>query len=660
MHDFEILRDLLILVAVAVPAVAIGQRLRLHSVVGLLLAGMATGPHGLGLIENPELLAELGAVLLLFEIGLEVSLSKIFRMGRAVFVGGSLQMTLVIAAVALLGPLLGLGWNAAIAMGCLVALSSTAVVLKVFGDRDELDTPHGRVVLSILLFQDLAVVPLMLLLPLLGEGAGSLAEVTRGLLLATTVLVILVGGGRLLVPILLERVVGLKNRELFTLTVGFIGLGAAYITAEVGLSLALGAFLAGLIISESQYGMQALSDVLPFRILFSSVFFASVGMLLDLGFVADNAAMVLGLTAALILGKALLATIATMTLGMSLFTAILTGLGLAQVGEFSFVLATVAQSSGLVSGEHYQWFLAATAISLVAAPILINVSRAIAEPVARKLGRHVPQSDRSPKVTVAGQSNHAILVGFGLAGKNLARVLKAAHLPYVALEMNGPVVRRARQDHEPVYFGDGTRREVLRHVGIEHARVIVFSIASPSDELRGVAIARQMNPTIKILVRTRYVRSIKELERLGADEVIVEEFEAALELFERVLTIYTIPANIIRTELDAVRTAQYGLLRGVPKSDLGLADLRFIGISHALRLVRVEESSRATGRDPVGLDIRRTTGATVVAVVRDGRALHTPDPEFRFRAGDTVVLVGEAPALDRGEELFVSTTITSD
>ncbi|MBI4419685.1 MAG: cation:proton antiporter, partial [Gemmatimonadetes bacterium] len=343
MHEFALLRDLVLLVAVAIPVVALTQRFKIPTVVGFLLTGVAIGPHGLGLIHETEsvtALAEVGVVLLLFAIGLELSLSRIIKLGRLVLMGGGLQMVGTIAVVGALAVLLRFPVNQAAFFGALAALSSTAIVLKVYNDRGELDTPQGRVVIAILLFQDLCVVPLMIFVPMLAGQAGGQDQSAAGQiaisLIVTTVLVL---AGRVAVPRVLERVAALRNREIFTLCIVFFGLGAAYVTASFGLSLALGAFIAGLVISESEYGIQALSDVLPFRDTFSGIFFTSVGMLLDLGFVLSHPGLVAGATAALVALKTATATGVVRLLRRSLQGSLVSGLALAQVGEFSFVLA---------------------------------------------------------------------------------------------------------------------------------------------------------------------------------------------------------------------------------------------------------------------------------------------------------------------------------
>lgn len=654
MHGLTLLRDLLLLIAVAIPVVAAAHRLRVPSVVGFLLTGMAIGPRALGLIghaDSVQGLAELGIVLLLFTIGLELSIARIVRLGRVVLQGGGTQVLGTMAAVIATALAMQLPIRGAVLYGAMLALSSTAIVLKVYTDRGELDSVHGRVVVGILTFQDLCVVPLMLLVQLLaGGGEGLGAALPRvGLGLATVAGMVAIG--RLAVPWLLERITLLDNRELFTLTIAFVGLGAAWATSSVGLSLALGAFIAGLVISESEYGAQAFSDVLPFRDTFSGIFFISVGMLLDLGFVARNATLVLSVTAALLLGKALVAAIATRLLGYPLETSVRSGLALAQVGEFSFILAGVAAPLGLMKPDSYQVFLGASVLSMLASPFVIAGAGPIAELAYRMLGRRPPELP--PGVDEASPLNdHVVIVGYGVNGRNLARVLKAAGIPYVILEQSGLVFRRARLDGQPAVFGDGTRHEVLVRVGLPRARVLVFAIASVGDETRGVELARRMAPHVRILVRTRRVAAIEQLHARGADEVVPEEFETSLEIFARVLRMYGVPSNTIQRQVESVRGEQYGMLRGLRLPDLRLDALRHLGVHRAVDTVEVEAGSEAVGQSPRTLNLRRRTGANVIAVVREGQVFYTPDPVFGFQPGDMVVLAGARDAMDRAGGLF--------
>ena len=658
MRELGILQDLVVVLGVAIPTVAIAHRVRIPAIVGFFLVGAVIGPHGLALIPNAEsvtVLADLGVLLLLFTIGLELSLTRVMQLGRVALQGGTLQVGGTLVAVAVVATGLGVPINRAVFYGGLVALSSTAVVFKVYADRGELDTPHGRVVVSILLFQDLCVVPLMLFMPMLadaqaGAAVGNWVGIARSLL----VVAILVAGGRVVVPWVLDRIVLLRDRELFTLCIGFFGLGAAFATASFGLSLALGAFVAGLVISESEYGLQAMSNVLPFHDVFSGIFFASVGMLLDARFLIAEPLLVVGAAIGILLLKGLLNAAVVLSLRRGLQTSIASGLALAQVGEFSFILAGVGVPLGLFAGNDYQLFLAVSVLTMVATPFMIARARQTADGLERLLGWArftVPLPDEGSTVQL---KDHTIIVGYGFSGLRLARVLDSARLPYVVLEQNGQVVRSARREGVPIFFGDGTRREVLKRVGCERARVILFVISSTADERRGVDVARELNPAVRIIVRTRFVRAIEDLTRLGASEVVVEEFEASVELFALVLEFYEIPSNTIRRELDAVRSEHYSMLRGESRPDLRLDTLKHLGIHSALDLVQIEEGARAVGGNASTLNLRRDTGATLVAVVRDGKAFYKRDATFQFRVGDTAVLVGDQEALERGAALFRS------
>ncbi len=657
MHDVGILRDLVVLVGVSIPVVALAHRFGIPSIMGFLLTGVATGPHGLGLIGSPESVAEvseLGVVLLLFTIGLELSISRLLALWRELFQGGGLQVLLTLAAVAAIAPALGLELRQGIFYGALVALSSTAILLKAYMDRGEIDAPHGRVAMALLLFQDLCVVPFMLLAPILsGSSVADVHGSVQNLVIGLLVVAALVVGGRLVVPRVLDRLVLFKDRELFTICILFLGLGAAFLTASFGLSLALGAFLAGLVISESEYGLQALSDVLPFRDTFTGVFFTSIGMLLDVGYVVDNALLVVATAAAVAALKTLLTTAVVLTLGHSLVTSLIAGVGLAQVGEFSFVLASVGAPLGLFASDHYQLFLAASVLTMLATPALIASARPLAERFAGALGlTNVLMPAPGEAARVEELSDHAVIVGYGLSGRHLQRVLAAASVAHVVLEQNGRIVREARAAGVPILFGNGTRREVLERVGLARARVVVFVISSPTDERRGVATAHDINPGIRNVVRTRYARSIEDLMRLGASEVVVEEYEATIELFARVLEGYDVPTYTIHRELEAIRAEHYQMLRREDRRPLAFDALKHLGIHRALDMVEVEEGSTAAGESPTSLQLRRQTGAVIVAVVRDGKAIYQRDPGFAFRPGDIAVVVGERESLDRTEKLF--------
>ena len=657
MSEVGLLGELLLLVGLSIPIVALAHRVGAPPLIGLIAAGLIVGPHGLGLIdgaEEVEALSELGVALLLFAIGLELSLSHVRRWARAVFLGGGLQVGATLGVIAVVALALGLPFGQAVFYGALVAMSSTAIVTRAYADRGDLDTRHGRSVISILLFQDLCILPLMLLLPLLArvdgpQLAAAAGELARGL----AIMIALVAGGQFVVRWTLDRVVLFRDRDLFTLCVGFFGLAAALITSAAGFSIAIGAFIAGLIISESEYGLQALSDVLPFRALFSGIFFMSVGMLLDVPAVLAELGPLLVLTAALVLLKATIVMGTVLALGGLWTTAVVSGISLAQVGEFSFLLAAAGLPLGLFREGDYQFFLSAAVLSMVATPTMIQLARPFAQRVAARPGLARRRGGEMPEAaSLVERAGHTIIVGYGLAGRYLARVLQAAGIACVVVEQNPELVARAREDGIAVMFGDGTQHAVLEHVRLRKARVIVFAISSATDERRGVALAREINGGVRIVVRTRYVLAIDELRKLGANDIVVEEFEASLELFALALGSYEIPINRIWREVESVRTEHYALLRGKAEPNLRLDTLQHLGIHDALELVEVEDGAPAIGGSATTLELRRRTGAVQVAVVRDGQPIYRREPDFRYRAGDTVVLVGDPDCLGRALPLF--------
>ncbi len=643
-HTF--LEEAVVILAASVAVVLLSHRLRVPSVVGLLLTGLLIGPSGLGLIgevERVELFAEVGVIFLLFAIGLEFSLDRLKQIRRAFFAGGSLQAVLTTAAVALLAAAWGEEPPRAIFLGFVVTLSSTAIVLKLYGERRQLDAPQGKLVLGILLFQEFLIVPMIVLVPVLsGTAAASAGAVALRFVLALGFIGLVFLVARYLMPRLLYALVRTRIREVFVLGALAVCLGMALLTAALEFSLALGAFLAGIVIAESEYSPQVVAEVAPFRDVFTSVFFISIGMLLDLGFAAAHLPAILGLAAAVVLLKAALAGGAVTLLGFASRIAVLVGAALAQVGEFSFVLLEVGRAQGLLDGATYQTFLAAAILTMLATPLLVGLEARLPGWAAARAADEAAAH--------AGLSGHVVVVGFGVAGQNLARVLRAAGVPYTVVELNGKLVRTARAAGEPVLFGDATRREILEHAGVERARIVVFVISDLVAVRHGVRLARQMNPGVHIIVRTRMVAEIEDLGRQGADEVIAEEFETSIEIFTRVLNHYHVPGNVVRAETRALRGAHYRMLRtpaAAPPSEL--LDLLAAGTTDVFRL---DAASPAAGKTLRRLELRKRSGSTVIAVVRGERSFTNPPPDLVLQAGDSLVLVGSHLEIDRAFDVL--------
>ena len=649
MHTDEatILRELIILLAVSLPITFLFHKIRLPALVGFLITGVLIGPHGGAVITDTsvvERLAEVGVVLLLFTVGLEFSLSDILRSGRQLLLGGGLQVLLTIGAVAAIAFLFHYPLQQAIFFGFLASLSSTAVVLKMYSDRAELDTAHGRLATGILLFQDMAVVPFMLLLPVLGQ-AGSASGITPLSVLtslgkAVIGLVVIFLAARKIVPFLLHHVIRLRNREIFFLLVVLLCLGTAWITYSFGLSLALGAFLAGLIISESEYSHHIVSDILPFRDYFASIFFISVGMLLQVRYLTEHFPMLIALTTSLAVIKTALVIATAMLLGYPFRSALLAGLALAQVGEFSFLLAQQGEPFGLISGDVFQAFINTSILTLVATPFIMQIAPWFADRL------RLVRSEAPDQPNICALTGHTIIAGYGLNGRNLAHTLKATHIPYTVLEVNVDTIRRARDEGEPIIYGDITREDVLVRAGVPCARVIVFAISDFAATRMAIRHVRKLNPSIYVLVRTRYAAEVDELQKLGADLVIAEEFETSIEIFSRVLHQYRVPGNIIASQINLVRFDGYKMLRGISLDQEKIGRIAALFAAATVDNVQIQAEHPARGRTLQELDLRRTTGATVIAIVRSGDATTNPGPGSRLETDDILVLLGGHRELD--------------
>lgn len=548
MEHHDLLRDLLILFGFATVAAVALQRARQSTVVAYLLTGMLVGPSGLQLITNREaieLMAEVGVVLLLFTIGIEFSLNKLLHMRQVVLGAGSRQVGLTIVVTLLVAFGFGLAWREGLFWGFLVAASSTAIVLKLLFERQELDSMHGRAIVGVLLFQDLCVVPMMAVIPALAAPSRA---VVLSIVWAVVKAAVIVGGILMVAhsffPPLWRAIVELRNKEIFLIATIFFSLGTAWAAGQLGLSLALGAFLAGLVLSESEYAHQILSEILPFRDSFSSLFFISVGMLINLNLVEQNGPAVAGTAAGILLVKLVCGAAAMLTLGFPLRMSLLVGLSLAQVGEFSFVLLQQGAGLRLVSPAAYQTFLAASVATMMLTPLIIQASPALAARLSemRALRRFFPEpAQEELEQQATALRDHAIICGYGLNGRLAAGVLGRLRIPYVVLETNPETVQKASAIQERIFFGDGSNQEILQKAGLARARVIIYAISDPFALGRAVANARALNPKINIIVRTKRLEDASELERAGASQVISEELEAAAEIIICLLELYGLP-----------------------------------------------------------------------------------------------------------------------
>ncbi|MCY7347512.1 MAG: cation:proton antiporter [Pyrinomonadaceae bacterium] len=668
MHTPPLFADLLIILLVSVPVAFACLRLKLPLPVGLMLTGIVIGPYGLGLIkelEAIEILAEIGVMLLLFTIGLEFSLHRLREMKRLILVGGGLQVALTIAAVCGVALLFGRELNQAVFFGFLVALSSTAIVLKSYAERSEVDAPHGRAGIGILLFQDISIVLMMLLVPVLGgkdaASFGAIAAKLGGSLLG---LIVIVAAAWLLVPILLKQIVRLKSPEVLLLLVVLLFLGISFVTAQFGLSLALGAFIAGMVLADSDYSHQVTADILPFRDVFNSIFFVSIGLLLSLGALVENLFTVFLWVALLVVGKALIIWLVIQLLGFPQRIAAMTALGLAQVGEFSFVLAKAGRLVDLLPDTDYQSFLAASIISMIATPFMIRAAPRFGYFIQsivpdKKSVEDTSETEEDIHITsTGGLNNHVIIVGYGLNGRNLARVLRAVTVSYTILDLNAETVREAKEKGEKINFGDATRREVLHHAAIENANALVLAMSDSQAARRTVRQARALNEKIYIVVRTRYTSEITELLKYGADEVIPEEFETSIEIFSRVLLRYGVDRRTIENQIERVRRQGYEMLRSPSLQRVEMSNLNAALHTATTETVKLNHTSPVVGKNLGELDLRNATGATLIAVVRGDDTKIGPGASYKLQEDDILILFGKPESIERAIELIQPDDLT--
>ena len=656
----SLLLDLVTIFALSVAAAVICHRLRLPSAIGLLLAGVIAGPHALRLVRNAheiELLAEIGVVLLLFVIGLEISIADLERLKRFFAIGGSAQFFGTAAVVTLLLPLTGLLPQQSLYLGFVIALSSTAIVLRALQERGELDTPHGRSILSILIYQDIGVVPVMLTAPLLAGMAGLASGGGGGWggLGALLLKVLLVAGFgysayRWIVPWVLERITRTRSSEAFLLGVFMLCVGIAVFTQSLGLSLALGAFLAGFILSESDYSHQAVAVMLPFRDVLMSLFFISIGMLLDVKVLAGNLAPLLLLTAAVLLIKPLIAGAASLAVGLPLRQAVLSGMALAQVGEFSLVATKAGVSAGLLSQEAFQSVLVVAVLSMLATPLLIQAAPTLADRMAdTPLGRWSDRRLRLEPDDVGPREVPSVLiVGFGVTGRNLAASCRRCEVPYAVIELNAALVKEGRGEGIPIHYGDASQPAILALARASRARAIVVVIDDPGAARRVVELARRVAPEAFILVRTRYLREVEPLSQLGADEVIADELEVSIEVFSRVLARMLVPRQRIKELIAETRGEWRRMARSLAPESTRVHDLRVVLPDLATHSIPLREGNPWVGHTIASSRLRAEHGVTVLAVRRSGETFSNPRGDLPLQSGDVLFVIGPAdwdPAL---------------
>ena len=653
--EVPLLYEIVIIFLLSIVVTIICNKLKLPATVGFLLTGVLCGPSLLGIVNDRDAIdqvAEIGVALLLFTIGMELSGEALNRLKRPVFLGGSLQIGLTVLAVTSLALLEGGAWQKGVFWGCLVALSSSAIVLRIMQEHGTTNTPNGRLSLAILVFQDIMVAPMLLCVPLL---AGKL-ELSLTNMFFSILWVVLVLGGVLLfarfgLNKLMEAVVRTRTREILLLTTLGLCMGMALLTSALGLSLSLGAFLAGLLLARSQYSMSVISGILPYRDVFMSLFFISVGMMLNVNFFGQHFFLIIFNTILFIVIKSLLTLPAVLVQGYPLRTAIITSLSLAQVGEFSFVLAASGLTAGLFDMEAYQNFLDVSVLTMMLTPGLMAVAPRLADVVAGwRNGKRLERKEEE-ETPACPLEDHLIIIGFGISGKHLAHVARESRIPYTVLEMNPETVTRYK-DKEPIAHGDASQPVVLEHLGVEKARVLAIIISDPAA-VRAITIeARRLNPNLYIVARTRFVTEVAPLRRLGANDVIAEEFETSIEVFSRVLTQYLVPRQDIDTFAACIRQENYRMIRRLSNAVDPLDELVSRLPEMGVQAMRLAAESPLCSQTLLESRLRQKYGVTVVAIHRHEEVQASPGPDTRFESGDIVYLFGKTDKLYAIKPLF--------
>ncbi len=654
--EFAVLKDIVIIFALSSLVNYLFTKIKVPTIIGYLLTGVIVGPKLLGIIKSPseiELMAEIGVVLLLFMIGMEFSLNHLFKIRRRVFLGGFLQLSLTTIVTTFLAHSYDLNWKASLFIGFLTALSSTAVVLKILQDRSEITSNYGRTVLGILIFQDVVLVPLMLFTPFLGGGEIDYSGQIFMLLIKSVIIIgFLYVGNRWLMPRLLHHIAMTRNQELFMMIVLLICLSVALLTFQMGMPLAFGAFLAGLMISESEYSHDAFGNLITFRDTFTSFFFVSIGMLLDLGFVAEHFAVITATVIAVVLIKFVVGSLTAFLLGHTFRGTVLVGIALSQVGEFSFILAKLGKDFSILDNFFYQMFLAVAIITMSISPFMIMLGTRITKlllklPIPKWM---IEGLFPLKQIDIPVLQNHLVLIGKDSRAQNLSKMAKYHNLPYVSIIFDPEIARQRQEKGEIVVYGDAFNLPILEKAYVSNAHIVVISIGKLDVLKIIIDKVRQLNKHASIVVRTRHIEDIEELYRIGATEVIPEEFETAIDLFERVMANFLLPRKEIDLAVDRIRNDHYGIFLEEN------SNMRF-NISKDIpdvEIVAIEVARNAPiiGKTLAESKLRHDYKITLVALKRDQKVIDHPKPTLSFCEGDVAYILGKTEHISKAGELF--------
>ncbi len=659
MGHIPFLSELVIIIGLGCAVTVLLSKLKLPSIAGLLVTGALVGPFGFAWVKDIhviETFAEIGVVLLLFTIGLEFSLARLKHIFQRVALGGLGQVfgtTLVAMGIAYGA---GEDFSTSLFYGFVFALSSTAIMLRALSERAELNAPHGKFIVGTLIFQDLCVVPMVLIIPRLVSNQDSATVWTDISIALGGAAVVIVGAlaiSRLLVPRLLDWVDASRSRDVFLLSVLTICIGTAWLTSLAGLSLALGAFLAGMVVADTDYQHRAMGEIIPLRDAFMSIFFVSLGMMFNTAALVDSPQKVLLLFLGFTFGKALIATFAAIIMKFPARAALLAGVGLGQFGEFGFVLVKLAEEANLVDPSVTSPLLAAGILSMFFAPVLVRLGphitagEKVLQPLSNLLGgAGVEELEEDDSL-----KNHVLLVGFGVSGQMCGHALTQAGIRFVALELNVETVRQARTDSQPVYYADGTSVEALKHARIDSARCALVLINDAAATTQVTDTIARIAPHVPLLIRTRFKNDRSALTALGATEIVAEEIEASIEIVARLLRRLEVPRNTIEKQIRAVRLEAETSEREMILAPRKTASNKVLAALHFDSIV-IEEGAEVIGSTLGELNLRQQTKALVIAIQRGDELFSPPSPNEPLQADDLVYLAGNPRALTDGAELL--------
>lgn len=651
MNEGHLIKDILIVLAFAIPIIYLFNKLNIPSIIGFIVTGVLIGPNFLKIITDfagINQLAEIGIALLLFTIGIEVSFNNFLRNFKEILLIGGVQVLGTTALGFLFGVTIGLSAQQAIFLGFMITHSSTAIILKMISDRDEIETPHGRIVTGVLVFQDLMILPMMLLIPLLGlSNEASFFDIALRLIGSFALIIVIFLAARFLMPYILYQLVQVQMRDVFIIGVIVLSFGIAFLTQSMGLSFAIGAFIAGLVISETDYTHQVIGDIIPFKEVFTSFFFISFGMLLNVNFLLSKPFEIIVLVISILFFKALLMIIVVMFFKYPLRIAILTGIYLSSIGEFAFVLLLKGNEYNLLSEDFSNQFISISILTMFVSPILLKISPYISS--------KIPQLEKPANESFLDTlKNHVIIIGYGLNGKNVSKVLREAHIPYVVIEANPKNVLLGKKEDEKIINGDATKREILEIAQIKKAKIVVVAISDTMATKIIVRLVRELNPDVYLIVRTRYVREVEDLIKLGADEVIPEEFETSIQILSRVLKKFHIPNSVILAQANTLRTESYGIFRDVRFTEHAFDQINQILAQGTIDTILIQPEYFASNKTLKEIDLRAKTNATVISVIRNNQFLPNPSGDFLILPNDLLVLFGTHNAIDKAIELLTS------